>query len=99
MDGYRTQLRRLCELFEQRLPTLIDLTKEEKDLIPPAIRALTLRRYAISRRDRVSIRLLYIQEALRMLDLIEGLDTGPSHLPHNHSRAGESRRRRATPSV
>lgn len=99
MDSYRTQLHKLVAAFEQRIPGIPAMVAAEKDMVPPAIRALTMRRYAISRRDKVSTRLVYIQEAHRLLDQIEGKEVGPCLLPEGHSRPAERRRRRGVASV
>lgn len=97
MDSYRSQLHHAVTLFEERRLAIPEMVKDETEMVPTAVRALTLRRYAISRRDKIGVRLLYIQEAHRMLDRVEGKKVGPTFLPMDHSRPGESRRRRAVP--
>jgi hypothetical protein len=97
VESYRTQLHHLVAAFESRRLAIPEMVKDEAEMVPRAVRALTLRRYAISRRDKIGVRLQYILEAHRMLDMVEGREVGPTHLPENHSRPGESRRRRAVP--
>jgi|SRR4051794_18328643 hypothetical protein len=97
MDSYRSQLHRGLRDFAERLPSVIDTSLGEADQVPRAARALTLNRYAMSRRDRVAVRLAYINEALRMLDILEGREVGPTFLPSDHSRPSERRQRRAVP--
>lgn len=97
MQSYRSQLHSMVASFEARRLAIPEMVKDEDSMVPTAVRALTLRRYAISRRDRIGVRLQYIQEAHRMLDKVEGKEVPPTFLPENHSRPGETRRRRAVP--
>lgn len=99
MDSYRSQLHRLLATFEERRLKIPEMVKDETDMVPSAVRALTTRRYAMSRRDKVSTRLLYALEAHRLLDMVEGKEVGPSNLPEDHSRPAEKRRRRGVAQV